>query len=118
MAEGSGGTKIVALVLSILLAALFLFAGAMKLMGTEQTAAAFMKFGYPLFFSYIVGLTEVGGALLLFAPKVARYAAMVLILVMLGAIVSVLRVGDSPLLPIITLVLLGIVAYLRDPAAA
>ena len=118
MAEGSNGRNIAAWILSVLLAALFLFTGAMKLGGTEQVASAFGKFGYPLWFSYIVGLGEVGGALTLLAPKVATYAAGVLILIMLGAIVSHLRVGESPALPIIVLVLLSIVAYLRRPQTA
>ena len=86
-------------------------------MGTEQVAEEFGKFGYPQWFSYIVGLTEVGAALLLLSPAVARYAAAALIVVMVGAFFSHLKVGETSnaMLPLVLLVLLVIVGYLRRP---
>jgi len=119
MAEGSGGAKNIATwVLTVLLAALFAFAGFTKVSGAVEVASAFMKFGYPVWFSYIIGAIEIGCALLLFAPRVAAYAAGLLILVMFGAIVSHLRAGESPLTPVIVLVLLIAVAFLRRPQTA
>ena len=118
MAEGSNGRNIAAWVLSVALAALFFFAAYAKLASTEEVASAFGKFGYPLWFSYVVGLAELGGALLLLAPKVASYAAGILIVVMVGAIISTLRVGESPLFPAVVLILLAVVALLRRPQGA
>jgi uncharacterized membrane protein YphA (DoxX/SURF4 family) len=117
MAEASGARNIVTWVLSALLAAVYLLTGGMKLAGTEEVASNFGKFGYPLWFSYLVGLGEIGGALLLFASQVASYAAGFLILIMLGAAFSHLRVGESPAIPLVMAALLAVVAWLRRPAA-
>jgi uncharacterized membrane protein YphA (DoxX/SURF4 family) len=118
MAEGSKGLNTAATVLSVVLALLFLATGAMKLAGVEQVATDFGRFGYPLAFAYVIGLVEIGGGLLLFAPAVAAYAAGVLILVMLGAAFTHLMVGDptsNVLIPLVIAVLLGAVAWLRRP---
>jgi putative oxidoreductase len=117
MAEGSGGKNIAAWILCALLAALFFFAGAMKLMGSEQIAEQFGKLGFPVWFAYLVGLAEVGGAFLLLAPKVASYGAAFLMLVMIGAVFTTIRVGEGWYVPLIVLVLLGVVVYLRRPPA-
>lgn len=119
MADGSNGKRTAATVLSVLLALLFLFTGGMKLAGSEEVAANFGRFGFPVAFAYLIGLAEVGGALLLFAPAAAKYAAGLLILIMLGAAGSHLMVGDpmpQPLIPLVIAGLLGLVVFLRQPA--
>ena len=117
MAEGSNGRNVATWVLCVLLAALFFFAGAMKLAGSEQVAEEFGKLGFPVWFLYLVGLAEVGGAFLLLAPKVASYGAAFLMLVMLGAIFTTIRVGEGWIVPLVVLALLGAVVYLRRPPA-
>lgn len=117
-ASRGGGTA--ATVLSVLLALLFLFTGAMKLMGSEQVAEEFGRFGFPVFFSYVIGLVEISCGFLLFAPAVAAYAAGMLILVMLGASGSHLMAGDGlgkAAVPLVIGVLLALVAYWRRPSA-
>jgi len=119
MAEGSNGKRTAAMVLSALLALLFLFAGGSKLAGSEEVASNFGRFGYPVAFAYLIGLAEVGGALLLFAPAMARYAAGLLIAIMLGASASHFMVGDpmpQPIVPLVIAALLALVVYLRRPA--
>lgn len=116
MAEGSNSRSTAATILSALLALVFLFTGGMKLAGVEQVASDFGRFGYPLAFMYLIGLAEIGGALLLFAPAVSKYAAGVLILIMLGASASHLMAGDplpAPVVPLVLAALLGLVVYLR-----
>jgi putative oxidoreductase len=118
MAEGSSGRNIAAWVLSALLAALFFFAGGFKLMEAEQAAEQFGKLGFPVWFAYVVGLAEIGGAFLLLAPRVAFYGAGFLMLIMVGAVFTTLRVGEPWIFPLGVMVLLGVVASLRRPAAA
>lgn len=118
MGEESKGLSTVATVLSVLLALVFLLVGALKLAGVEAATAAFGRFGYPLWFAYVVGLVELGGGLLLFAPAMAAYAAAVLIVVMLGAAGSHLIAGDAmgeTLVPLVLAALLAAVAWLRRP---
>jgi uncharacterized membrane protein YphA (DoxX/SURF4 family) len=119
MANGSGGRSIGIWVLTVLLAALFLFAGGMKLSSAEQIASDFGRFGYPVWFSYIVGLVEVGGALLLFSARTAAYAAGALIVIMAGALYSHLSAGDSAgqiMTPVVVGLLLGVIAFTQRPA--
>lgn len=115
MADGSSGKNTVAWILSALLALLFFAAGAFKLAGAEQVAEEFGKLGFPVWFAYVVGLAEIGGALLLLSPKTAPYAAAFLMLVMIGAVLSTLRVGEPWIFPLVVLILLGVVVYLRRP---
>lgn len=120
MADGSNSQNTIARVLSILLALVFLFAGGFKLMNTEQAATAFMHFGYPAAFAYVIALVEVGGALLLFAPGMTLYAAGALLVVMIGAMFSHLKVGETSnaLIPLLLAILLGGLIVLRRPRGA
>jgi putative oxidoreductase len=111
MANGANAQHTTARILSIILALVFLAAGAFKLMNTEQAAASFMHFGYPAAFAYVIALAEVGGGLLLFAPAMSLYAAGLLLVVMIGALFSHLKVGETSnaLVPLVLAVLLGVV---------
>lgn len=101
-------------VLSVLLAALFVFAGASKVIGTEQAVEGFKSIGYPAWFRVLVGLIEVVGGVALLIPKVALESASFLIIVMLGAVFTELFLGDNVLIPIGVLLLVGSVAALRS----
>jgi len=103
--------------LSVLMAALFLFAGVSKLIGGAEVAAEFARFGYPTWFRYLIGLIEVAGAVCLLIPKVAAEAASFLVIIMLGAVISHIRAGDGFLegiLPaLLVLLTMGGVTWLR-----
>lgn len=99
--------------LSVLLAALFVFAGSVKLFGTEDVVNGFRELGYPSWFRILIGLIEVICGVALLVPKVAIDAASFLIIIMLGAILTVLFAGQSVIPPVITLILLGSIAALR-----
>lgn len=76
---------IAVLVLSFVLAALFLFSGGSKLAGAEQHVQGFAHWGYPAWFRVVVGVVEVVAAVLLLIPRLAFVGAGALILIMAGA---------------------------------
>lgn len=80
----------------------------------------FIGWGYPAWFTYVVGVAEVAGVIGLFIPRVARYAAVLLTAVMVGAFVTLfthrggpLGWGATPLVYIVMLTVVGIARW-RD----
>lgn len=102
-------------VLSALLTALYLFAGVPKVIGAGEAVEGFAHLGYPAWFRVLIGLIEVTGGIALLIPRVAFYAAGALGAVMIGAI-YVTGAAPGVAVPIVCLVLLAVVAYLRRPA--
>ncbi len=112
---------VVGWILCVILAALYLFAGATKLAGQAMHVQAFAHWRYPLWFMYVVGAWEVIGAILLLVPKTSAFAAVLLAVNMLGAIyTTAIRVTEpnTATAPAVLLVILVIVAYLRLPLLA
>ena len=65
---------------------------------------------------YFTGLLEVAGAIGLPIPRYAFYAAGLLVVAMVGAIIAHLTVlGTSPASPVVLLILSGTIAWLRKP---
>lgn len=95
--------EIVATVLSVLLAVVFLVSGLSKIAGPQagQRRADITRLGLPASVTPVIGLIEVVAAGLLLAgvasddPDLARLGAGVLVLTMLGAVSAHLRVRDS-----------------------
>jgi putative oxidoreductase len=115
-AAPSKGRLITLWTLSGLLALAFLGAGGTKLAGVPVMVEMFNKVGLGQWFRYFTGLLEVAGAIGLMIPRYAFYAAVLLGIVMVGAIIAeVAVIGDSPAPPAVLLVLSGIIAYLRKP---
>jgi putative oxidoreductase len=83
----SKAKRIILWVLTVLLAALFLFAGSFKLLHADQAGAAFIQFGLPAWFSMFIGVCEVLGAIGLIIPRLAALAAAGLSIIMVGAVV-------------------------------
>jgi len=74
----------------------------------------FSAVGIGQWFRYVTGSLEVGGAIGLFVPALAPFAALLLAVVMVGAILTHLFiVGGSPLMPIALLATTIAIAYLR-----
>ena len=110
------GRLIAVWVLSGLAALAFLMAGGSKLAGAPMMVAVFQKIGLGQWFRYLTGGLEVAGAIGLFLPKYAFYAALLLAAVMVGAVVSHLTIlGGSPVAPLVLLALTASIAYLRRP---
>lgn len=100
--------------LQILLALLFGFSGMGKLLGAKEMVAIFTTLGQGDWFRYFTGAMEVLSAVALLVPGWARFGAMNLVGVMVGAVVShVLKLGGSPVAALVLLALSGVVAWGR-----
>src|SRR5579862_4305175 len=103
-------------VLQGLAALAFLAAGGSKLAGAPAMVEMFARLGAGQWFRYLTGILEVIGAVALLFPKAAFYGAVLLAVVMVGAIVAHLTVlGGNPTPPFVLLVIVGSIAYLRRP---
>jgi len=90
-------------------------AGASKFANAELWTGMFVGWGYPAWFAFVIGGTEILGAVLLLAPKLATYAAGLLTVVMVGALATVV-INSSSLgvtAPIAHLVVLAIIGGSR-----
>jgi uncharacterized membrane protein YphA (DoxX/SURF4 family) len=113
----SGKGRLITLwTLSGLVALAFVFVGGGKLVGTAAMIELFDKVGIGQWFRYLTGLLEVGGGIGLLIPRYAFYAAILLDIVMIGAVIThVAVVGGSPAPAASLFVLSGIIAWLRKP---
>jgi putative oxidoreductase len=108
------GSVITLWTLSGLVALVFIGAGGGKLAGTAVMVEMFDKVGLGQWFRYFTGLLEVAAGIGLLIPRHAFYAAVLLVIVMVGAIIAHVTVlGGSPAPAVALLVLSGIIAYLR-----
>ena len=117
MPADSGKVRTIALwILSGLVALAFFGAGGAKLAGAAAMVELFDKVGRGQWFRYFTGLLEVAGGIGLLLPRYAFYAAGLLAVVMVGAIIAHLTIlGTSPAVPVVLLVLSGTIAWLRKP---
>jgi putative oxidoreductase len=103
-------------ILSGLVALAFIAAGGSKLAGAAAMVQVFDKVGLGQWFRYFTGLLEVAAGIGLLISRYAFYAAVLLAVVMVGAIIAHVTVlGSSPAAPAVLFVLAGIIAYLRKP---
>jgi uncharacterized membrane protein YphA (DoxX/SURF4 family) len=113
-AASGKGWVIIVWTLSGLVALAFLAAGGSKLAGVPAMVEEFDKVGLGQWFRYVTGLLELAGGIGLLIPRYAFYSAVLLAMVMVGAIIAHLTVlGGSPAPAAALLVLSGIIAYLR-----
>ncbi len=100
--------------LQIAAAAMFLMAGELKLAGDPKMVGMFAVIGIGQWFRYLTGSLEVIGAFGLLIPRAAGFGALLLTVVMIGAVLThFLIVGGNPALAIILLVTTAIVAWGR-----
>jgi putative oxidoreductase len=93
--------------------------GASKFVQSDHWRALFTGWGYPSWMSTATGVVEVAGAVGLLVPRLAFYAAMLLLTVMFGALVTLIDHRGGPLgwggTPLVYIVLLvGIAAARRS----
>ena len=112
----SGRSRLITLsILSGLVALVFIGVGSAKLAGAGVMVDMFAKVGLGQWFRYFTGLLEVAGGIGLLTSRHAFYAALLLAIVMVGAIIAHLTVvGGSPAPALVLLILSGIIAYLRQ----
>jgi putative oxidoreductase len=100
--------------LSALLALLFLWVGSLKLMSRPVAVREFAQVGLGQWFRYFTGILEVCGAIGLLIPTLARWASILLAMVMSGAMVAhLMALHTPPTLPGLLLVLVLAAAALR-----
>jgi len=80
--------SIVVWILRLLLAVLFAIQGIIKLNGSPVWISRFSGWGYPDHFYLAVGVAELLGAIGLLIPRLAKFGALVLAVVMIGATVT------------------------------
>lgn len=96
--------KLIALwALRALIAALFLFAGFMKLSGNPDMVAEFGQIGLGDGFRYFTGAIEVVAGALLLVPAASIYAAAILLCVDVGAGVAQLAVLHKDIIHVIVI---------------
>ena len=107
-------TKIMLWILSIASGAMFLLAGILKLAGVQMEVDLFTAIGIGQWFRYVTGILETSGAIGLFVPAIAAYAALILAAVMVGAVTTHLLIaGGNPLMAILLLCATLTIAWLR-----
>ena len=101
------------------LAAIFVYAGGAKFV-SPLWPRLFARWGYPENFHLLIGAVEVVAGLALLVPRTAAPAALVLVLVMIGAgLTHILHDEHQRMVQILIMsALLGIVAWRRARAAA
>src|SRR5713101_2746601 len=117
LAATTGKGRVITLwTLSGLVALAFIGAGGGKLAGTAVMVELFDKVGLGQWFRYFTGLLEVAAGIGLLISRYAFYAAVLLAIVMVGAIIAHVTVlGGSPAPAVALLILSGIIDYLRKP---
>lgn len=119
MERSRASSSIIATILSVALAAVFLAAGIPKLIGAEPLIleAAAMR-GFPGWIRVVVALVEVAGAIALLFPAASAAAALLLAVLMVPAALTQ-RVSGEPgiLIPVIIFVALLVLASMRTPGA-
>jgi putative oxidoreductase len=106
--------------IQIFLAAFLLIASAApKFAGQRDAVETFAKIGWGQWFRYVTGTCEAAGAIGLLIPRLATPAAIALIGVMIGAILTQVLVLSPvwALLPAVYAVLFAIIAWYRRPLA-
>jgi putative oxidoreductase len=113
----SGKGRLITLwTLSGLVALTFIAAAGGKLAGAANMVEMFDKVGLGQWFRYFTGILEIVGAIGLLVSRYAFYAAVLLAVVMVGAIFAHVAVlGGSPAPAAVLLVLSAVIAYLRKP---
>ncbi|HEY2497124.1 MAG TPA: DoxX family protein [Candidatus Angelobacter sp.] len=112
----SKGQKIVMWVITILLTALFLFAGLSKLLMPAKMLAQWI---YAPWFLTFVGICETLGAIGLLIRRLAALAAAGLSVIMVGAVYTLIHVHQLKQLPtpILVFILLMVIISLRRKEA-
>jgi putative oxidoreductase len=108
-------TRVMIWTLQLVSAALFLFAGTLKLSGAPMMVQTFGTIGLGQWFRYFTGALEVISAVLLLVPSLARFGALALAVTMVGAILAhVFVIGGSPAVPIALLAATTAIAWDRS----
>lgn len=84
--------------LAVVLAVVFIPAGAIKLIQLRMVEEAFHAWGYTTGFMILIGVVELAAGILVLAPSVTSWAAGLLTLDMVGAFITHLRSAEWALM--------------------
>ena len=99
---------------TLALAAVFFWTGVRKLLGAGGWVAGFTRWGYPPWFRILIGVVEVGSAMLLLVPRLATLGALTIAVTMVGAIATLLAHGaPSVATPLVCLCVAVAVGWAR-----
>ena len=108
-------TKIVGWVLGGLVAALFVFSASGKIMPNEDMLKMASKFGLDASTFKMLGIVELGAAILFLIPRTGVLGTLLLAAYLGGAIATHLEHGDSILMPCVIQAIVWLVAMFRFP---
>lgn len=111
--------KIVAVwTLQIFVGLMFVMVGVMKFQDPTW-ARSFARWGYPDGFYMVVGVLEAVGGAAMLVPRLTTYAALLLMTVMAGAVLTHLVYGELQRLPVplVYLLVTALVGWLRRKSA-
>jgi putative oxidoreductase len=110
--------NIIGWILAILLGFEFLAAGALKFIDNPVMVDMFNRVGLGQWFRYFTGALEIIGGAGILIPRFSRPAALLLAVIMLGAVVAQLtRIHQGAWVPALMLFLALVVARMRRDAA-
>lgn len=99
------------------LGGIFVAAGMVKLAGVPFMVELFASLGFGQWLRYLTASIELAGGALLLAGRAQYLAALALAVIMVGATdASVVVFDRSPIPPLLTLIALLVVAWLRRPS--
>lgn len=113
----SKGKNITSWIIQALVAALFMMMAVPKLMSDPETVANFTRWGMPEKIYLVIGSFEILGAIGLLIPRTSAFAAIGLILIMVGALFTHVTHNEMmmALMPLIVMAMLAFVVYVRNP---
>lgn len=100
-------------VLTWVLALLFVAAGVPKVLGVESVATEFAHMGYSNAFRLLIGVLEIAGGVALLIPAAAVFGAAMLLVIMAGAVWTLVSLGQPPIPPLVVGALLAVVLVMR-----
>jgi putative oxidoreductase len=101
-------------VLQIATALIFLVVGGFEMIGAPETVELFERIGIGQWFRYTAGALQIAGAIVLLIPALAAWGALLLAVVMAGAVCTQAFVlGNNPVIPAVLLVVTGGIAWAR-----
>lgn len=106
----SSTTKKVTWVLTVLVAPPIFYAGLLEALQVQFMTESFARWGYPRVLMILVGFIQLIGAVLLLIPAMTTFAAGALAMIMIGATVTLLSVGEAAWAAI-PLIFLGVLLY-------
>ncbi len=109
--------KIIYYTLLTLMSIGFIAAGYPKVTGDPMVVTGFAQAHLPLWFVYFIGVAELAGAIGLWIPKLFKYAAYGLWIILAGAIVTTIIFTPTPglaIIPAVYAIVLGVIYWLHS----